>query len=160
MGANFSLGQQQLVCLARALLNESKLLLLDEATAALDAETDAMVQRVVRSAFADRTVMTIAHRLDTIIDSDRILVMDAGRVAEFASPAELLRDESTIFASLCRQAGASSFAGLKAAAERHADVLQRIGDAAVSAEEERIQKRSSSIVRAGRRRSRGLSGEV
>ena len=90
--------------------------------------------------------MTIAHRLDTIIDSDRILVMDAGRVAEFASPAELLRDESTIFASLCRQAGASNFAGLKAAADRHAEVLQRLGDAVLSAEEDRSEARSSGIL--------------
>jgi len=94
--------------------------------------------------------MTIAHRLDTIIDSDRILVMDAGRVAEFASPADLLSDESTIFASLCRQAGASNFASLKAAAERHAEVLRRLGDAVLSAEEGRIEARSSGVVRAQR----------
>ena len=141
MGANFSLGQQQLVCLARALLNKSRLLLLDEATAALDAETDAMVQRVVRSAFADRTVMTIAHRLDTIIDSDRILVMDAGRVAEFDSPAALLRDENSIFASLCRQSGAGSFAVLRAAAERHEQVLSRLHDEVVLAEQDRLEAR-------------------
>lgn len=102
--------------------------------------------------------MTIAHRLDTIIDSDRILVMDAGRVAEFASPAELLRDEGTIFASLCRQAGASNFAGLKAAAERHAEVLRRLGDAVQAAEEDRIEARSSGIARA--QRGRGSSVEV
>ena len=111
---------------------------------------------MLRSQFADRTTLTIAHRLDTIIDSDRILVMDAGRVAEFAAPAELLRDEGTIFASLCRQAGASNFAGLKAAAERHAEVLQRISDAAGLAEEERIRTRSS-VVSRGRGASFGNS---
>jgi ATP-binding cassette subfamily C (CFTR/MRP) protein 1 len=68
------------------MLNPSKLLMLDEATAALDLDTDAAVQRVLRKNFADRTTVTIAHRLDTVIDSDKILVMDAGKVAEFDSP--------------------------------------------------------------------------
>ena len=136
-GSNFSLGQQQLVCLARAFLNKSRVLLLDEATAALDAETDALVQRVVRSAFSDRTVLTIAHRLDTVIDADRILVMDAGRVAEFATPSELLREEGSIFASLCRQAGAGAFAALKATADRHEEVLQRLQEEVLAAEEGR-----------------------
>lgn len=108
MGANFSLGQQQLVCLARALLNESSLLLLDEATAALDSETDDKVQQVLRSAFANRTILTIAHRIDTIIDSDRIIVLDAGRVVEFAPPADLIENEKSIFAELCKQSGANT----------------------------------------------------
>ena len=140
-GANYSLGQQQLVCLARAFLNKSRVLLLDEATAALDSETDALVQRVVRSAFADRTVLTIAHRLDTVIDADRILVMDAGRVAEFASPSELLRDEGSIFASLCRQAGAGAFASLKATADRHQEVLLRLQEEVRAAQEGRALSR-------------------
>jgi ATP-binding cassette, subfamily C (CFTR/MRP), member 1 len=117
MGGNFSLGQQQLICLARAMLNSSRLLLLDEATAALDADTDAAVQRVLRANFADRTMVTIAHRLDTIIDSDKILVMDAGRVAEFDSPFNLLNRDS-IFGQLCQQTGAQ-YEALRAAAERH-----------------------------------------
>ena len=105
MGANFSLGQQQLVCLARALLNESSLLLLDEATAALDSETDEKVQQVLRTSFSSRTILTIAHRIDTIIDSDRILVIDAGKVVEFAPPQELIQTPTSIFAELCRQSG-------------------------------------------------------
>jgi len=117
-GANFSLGQQQLICLARAMLNPSKLLLLDEATAALDSDTDAAVQRVLRTNFADRTTVTIAHRLDTIIDSDKILVMDAGRVAEFDSPYNLLNNATSIFAELCRKTG-DQYETLRAAAERH-----------------------------------------
>jgi ABC-type multidrug transport system fused ATPase/permease subunit len=115
-GGNFSLGQQQLVCLARAMLNPSKLLLLDEATAALDAETDAAVQRVLRQHFADRAVLTIAHRLDTIIDSDRILVLDAGRVVELAPPAALLADPGSAFSALCRRAGPAQYAALREAA--------------------------------------------
>lgn len=122
MGANFSLGQQQLLCLARAMLNPSKLLVLDEATAALDLATDALVQRVLRTEFADRTVITIAHRLDTIIDSDRILVLDAGRVAEFASPHELLNRPGSIFGDLCRQTGAQ-YEVLRTAAARHHDTM-------------------------------------
>jgi len=105
MGGNFSLGQQQLLCLARAMLNSSKLLLLDEATAALDSDTDAAVQRILRANFTDRTMVTIAHRLGTIIDSDKILVMDAGLVAEFDTPLNLL-SRASIFAELCKQTGA------------------------------------------------------
>jgi ATP-binding cassette subfamily C (CFTR/MRP) protein 1 len=103
MGSNFSIGTQQLICLVRALLNKSKLLLLDEATAALDTQTDSQVQSVLRSSFAERTIITIAHRLGTIIDNDRILVMDAGRVAEFDTPYNLLTTPGTIFNQLCLQ---------------------------------------------------------
>ena len=87
-----------------------------------DLATDALVQRVLRTEFADRTVITIAHRLDTIIDSDRILVLDAGRVAEFASPHELLNKPGSIFGELCRQTGAQ-YDVLRAAAERHHDTM-------------------------------------
>lgn len=125
MGDNFSLGQQQLMCLARALLNDSKLLVLDEATAALDSDTDSAIQKVLRTEFADRTVITIAHRLDTIIDSDRILVMDAGRVAEFDTPYDLLSKPESIFSSLCRQTGAQ-YDVLLAAAHRHAVVQNQL----------------------------------
>jgi ABC-type multidrug transport system fused ATPase/permease subunit len=144
-GNNFSLGQQQLVCLARALLNQSKVLLLDEATAALDSATDSKVQRVLRSAFASRTILTIAHRIETIIDSDRILVMDAGRVVEFASPTELLESESGVFAQLCRQSGSASFSTLRAAALRHSALIAalesevRAANAAVSGGRSRLQ---------------------
>jgi len=124
-GDNFSLGEQQLLCLTRAMLNNSRLLLLDEATAALDLETDSKVQSVIRRYFADRTIITIAHRLDTIIDSDRILVMDAGRVAEFDTPYNLLFNYPTsIFNELCRRAGNDQYRVLKAAASRHHATLQ------------------------------------
>jgi ATP-binding cassette, subfamily C (CFTR/MRP), member 1 len=125
-GSNFSLGQQQLVCLARAMLCKSKLLLLDEATAALDSETDAAVQKVLRQHFADRTTMTIAHRLDTIIDSDRILVLDAGRVIEFASPSSLLSDESSSFSGLCKRTGPAQYRALCAAAHAAANQGQAV----------------------------------
>lgn len=107
-GSNYSLGQKQLFCLARAVLNQSKLLVFDEATAAMDLETDAQIQATIRRVFADRTILTIAHRLDTIIDSDRILVMDAGKVLEFDTPATLLTDPDGSFTRLVDQTGPDS----------------------------------------------------
>lgn len=104
-GGNLSVGQRQLMCLARALLVPTKILVLDEATAAVDVETDKVLQETIRSAFKDRTILTIAHRLNTIMDSDRILVLDAGRVAEFDSPENLLKDSNSLFYGLCEDAG-------------------------------------------------------
>jgi len=112
-GSNYSLGQKQLFCLARAVLNQSKLLVFDEATAAMDLETDAQIQATIRRVFADRTILTIAHRLDTIIDSDRILVMDAGKVIEFDTPATLLSNPVGSFTSLVDQTGPESATSLR-----------------------------------------------
>lgn len=104
-GGNLSVGQRQLMCLARALLVPTKILVLDEATAAVDVETDKVLQETIRTAFADRTILTIAHRLNTIMDSDKILVLDAGRVAEFDSPENLLKNPESEFYGLCQDAG-------------------------------------------------------
>ncbi|KAJ1729291.1 hypothetical protein LPJ61_003601, partial [Coemansia biformis] len=89
-GTNLSAGQRQLVSLCRALLWRRRILILDEATANIDSKTDSIVQRILRTEFADTTVITIAHRLNTVMDSDRILVMDSGAVAEFDTPSNLL----------------------------------------------------------------------
>lgn len=104
-GSNFSSGQRQLMCLARALLNTSKVLILDEATAAVDVQTDKIIQETIRKYFKDKTIITIAHRLDTVMDSDKILALDQGRVKEFDSPSNLLQNPDSVFYSLCKQSG-------------------------------------------------------
>ncbi|OJJ48270.1 hypothetical protein ASPZODRAFT_130231 [Penicilliopsis zonata CBS 506.65] len=104
-GSNLSQGQRQLVSLARALLTPSNILVLDEATAAVDVETDALLQRTLRSSvFQERTIITIAHRINTIIDSDRIVVLDKGRVAEFDTPAALIQRGGQFY-ELVKEAG-------------------------------------------------------
>ncbi|NXB08256.1 MRP7 protein, partial [Cnemophilus loriae] len=99
-GRNLSVGQRQLVCLARALLTQAKVLCIDEATASVDQKTDQLLQQTIRQRFADKTVLTIAHRLNTILDSDRVLVMQAGRVAELDSPARLSQKDGSLFQHL------------------------------------------------------------
>lgn len=103
-GENLSVGQRQLVCLGRALLRKSKILILDEATAAVDLETDELIQQTIRREFADRTVFTIAHRLNTIMDYERVMVLKDGSVAEFDSPSNLLSRRG-MFYSMARDAG-------------------------------------------------------
>ncbi|NXY01978.1 MRP2 protein, partial [Pteruthius melanotis] len=103
-GENLSVGQRQLVCLARALLRKAKILILDEATAAVDLETDHLIQTTIRSEFADCTVLTIAHRLHTIMDSNRVMVLQAGQIVEFDSPEELLTKHG-IFSAMAKDAG-------------------------------------------------------
>ncbi|CAK4671146.1 unnamed protein product [Aphanomyces euteiches] len=99
-GGNLSVGQRQLVCIARALLRHSRVVVLDEATANIDLESDRLIQATIKSSFAGVTLLVIAHRLDTILDSDRILVMDKGRVCEFDTPTNLLALKDGAFASL------------------------------------------------------------
>ena len=99
-GSNLSVGQRQLLCLARALLRRSRIVCLDEATANVDIETDALIQAVIRSQFAACTVITIAHRLNTVLDYHRILVMQDGQVAEFGTPDELRRKQGGLFSQM------------------------------------------------------------
>ncbi|GLI60927.1 hypothetical protein VaNZ11_003158 [Volvox africanus] len=104
-GNNFSVGQRQLVCVARALLRQPRLLVADEATASVDPETDAIIQRAVRTHFEASTVLSIAHRLNTILDSDAVMLMDAGKVAEFGPVMKLLANPGSAFTMMVRNAG-------------------------------------------------------
>ncbi|KAF8331910.1 uncharacterized protein EI90DRAFT_3154324 [Cantharellus anzutake] len=118
-GNNFSSGQRQLIAMARALLRRSTFVVMDESTASVDFATDVKIQEAIREEFKDSILITIAHRLRTVIDYDRIMVMDAGQIAEFDSPKNLLKNENGIFYSMCKKTG--DFEELQAAAEKRAD---------------------------------------
>uniref|UniRef100_A0A7S3CY71 ATP-dependent transporter ycf16 n=1 Tax=Palpitomonas bilix TaxID=652834 RepID=A0A7S3CY71_9EUKA len=136
-GENFSLGQRQLLCMARALLRESKIILMDEATAAVDMKSDLAIQKLLRSEFQDCTVITIAHRLNTIIDADKILLMKDGRMEEFDSPAALLSNKDSHFGKLVDETGASMSAHLRKIARGELS--------AIEFEEQLIRSRSASM---------------
>lgn len=111
-GLNFSVGQRQLICLARAILRNNKILVLDEATANVDPETDRLIQETIREKFIRCTVITIAHRLHTVMDSDKILVMNFGHVAEYDTPLNLLEKQDGIFAGMVKALGNSEYSRL------------------------------------------------
>jgi ABC-type multidrug transport system fused ATPase/permease subunit len=104
-GSNLSQGQKQLLCLARAILSRPKVLLLDEATSAVDMSTDLLIQESIRNEFTNTTLLVIAHRLSTVSDFDKILVMKDGMNAEFGSPRELLEKEEGLFKGMVEQSG-------------------------------------------------------
>lgn len=117
-GSNFSVGQRQLLCLARAIMRNNRILIMDEATANVDPHTDALIQRTIRKKFKKCTVLTIAHRLNTIMDSDKVLVMDSGRIVEFGTPYELLENENGVFTGLVNQTGKGMAETLKTIAKQ------------------------------------------
>uniref|UniRef100_A0A8C7WG56 Multidrug resistance-associated protein 4 n=1 Tax=Oncorhynchus mykiss TaxID=8022 RepID=A0A8C7WG56_ONCMY len=118
-GSNFSVGQRQLVCLARAILRRNKILIIDEATANVDPRTDGLIQQTIREKFRECTVLTIAHRLNTIIDCDRILVLDAGRIQEYNEPYVLLQNQEGVFYQMVQQTGKAEAASLLHASVVH-----------------------------------------
>jgi ATP-binding cassette subfamily C (CFTR/MRP) protein 4 len=125
-GTNFSVGQRQLICLARAILQGNKILVLDEATANVDPTTDTLIQRTIRKKFKTCTVLTIAHRLNTIMDSDKVLVMDHGQMLEFDHPHILLQNEQGHFNSMVQETGKLMNEQLKHNAREVSQVLRYI----------------------------------
>ncbi|XP_044316419.1 probable multidrug resistance-associated protein lethal(2)03659 [Drosophila rhopaloa] len=124
-GTNFSVGQRQLVCLARAILRENRILVMDEATANVDPQTDSLIQATIRNKFKECTVLTIAHRLHSIMDSDKVLVMDAGRAVEFGSPYELLTAaDSKVFHGMVKQTGHATYEDLLKVAQKAFESVQ------------------------------------
>ncbi|PSN42283.1 Multidrug resistance-associated protein 4 [Blattella germanica] len=116
-GSNFSVGQRQLVCLARAILRNNKILMLDEATANVDPQTDSLIQKTIRTKFSDCTVLTVAHRLNTIMDSDKVLVMEAGSMVEYDHPHILMQNKEGYFYSMVQETGHSMAEQLSRVAE-------------------------------------------
>jgi len=112
-GENFSTGEKQLLCMARAILKRSKVLVMDEATASVDYATDELISKTIRHEFADSTILTIAHRLRTVIDYDRVMLLEEGRIVEFDTPTTLLADSSSRFHGLCKATGKNEFSMLK-----------------------------------------------
>ncbi|KAI6649865.1 Multidrug resistance-associated protein 4-like [Oopsacas minuta] len=117
-GLNFSTGERQLLCLARAILRNNKIILIDEATANVDMHTDALVQQTIKSYFSDCTVLTIAHRIETIVDSDRIIILDKGTIVESDIPHLLLQNEDSYLSKLVSQLESSTQSNLRAQAEK------------------------------------------
>ncbi|KAI5634784.1 ABC transporter transmembrane region domain-containing protein [Phthorimaea operculella] len=126
-GTNFSAGQRQLLCLARAALARNKLLVLDEATANVDPNTDALIQKSIRKHFSNCTVITVAHRLHTVADSDRVVVMEAGQIVECGHPHELLQNEEGPFTKMVQQLGPASEQSLRdLASKAHAQHIRYV----------------------------------
>lgn len=124
-GANFSQGQKQLFCMARAMLRRSRILMMDEATASVDPQSDALIQGAIRSVFSQCTLLTIAHRLNTIMDSDRVIVMQDGVVVENDEPDHLLQLHEGIFTSMVEQTGKASSHYLKDVARSASQIRSR-----------------------------------
>ncbi|KAI0312306.1 multidrug resistance-associated ABC transporter [Amylostereum chailletii] len=112
-GENFSTGEKQLLCMARAILKRSRVLVMDEATASVDYATDELISKTIRHQFENSTILTIAHRLRTVIDYNRVMLLEEGRIMELDTPAKLLADPTSRFYGLCKATGKEEFAVLK-----------------------------------------------
>ncbi|KAG9392235.1 ABC transporter [Carpediemonas membranifera] len=126
-GSNLSVGERQLVCLARALLQQSRIILIDEATASVDFATDEILQRTLRTSTVGATAIVVAHRLETIADSDLIMLIDDGKLAECGQPKTLLEDDTGKFTSLVKRANAGKAFGMEVE-----DSAEALGDAGVT----------------------------
>ncbi|GJP65497.1 hypothetical protein CLOP_g22382 [Closterium sp. NIES-67] len=126
-GENWSVGQRQLFCLGRALLKRTRILVLDEATASVDSATDAVIQRTIKESFGDATIISIAHRIATVIDSSKVVVMEQGTVAECDKPARLLEDKASMFSRLVAEYSARSTDMADVARSMSIDNLEAVG---------------------------------
>ncbi|GAB1227961.1 hypothetical protein ENUP19_0365G0023 [Entamoeba nuttalli] len=135
-GENFSLGERQMICMARALLKGAKILIMDEATASIDIQTDIMIQEMVRKNFKNCTTLTIAHRLHSIMDSNRVMVFDDGHLMEMDTPINLIEQETTIFNNLVQQSGCAE--ELKRLAKGEASIAETL-----KAEDEKKKKQEN-----------------
>lgn len=122
-GSNLSQGQRQLMCMARALLRKCTIVALDEATSSIDVDSDALIQRTLREQFSKATVLTIAHRINTIADSDFVLVMSDGKVAEFDKPSALLERDDSEYAQMVQETGQANFEYVRRIANAQARVV-------------------------------------
>lgn len=102
---NFSTGQRQLICLARAIMKKSKIVVLDEATANMDPDTEKMIHKIIIDNFCNCTLLIIAHRLESILDCNKVLVLEKGEILEYASPATLLDDKNSMFSNMIKNSG-------------------------------------------------------
>ncbi|CAM2724338.1 unnamed protein product [Rotaria socialis] len=143
-GSNLSVGQKQLVCLARAILKKNKILVIDEATANVDNATDELIQRAIREQFKNCTVLTVAHRLRTVIDSDRIMVLGSGNILEFDTPQALLFDAQSQFSSLVQQTGIGEAEHLRILANTAAEFNRKIAQDIVISNENTFEKNNES----------------
>jgi len=125
-GSNFSVGQRQMICMARALLRNTKILLMDEATASVDLKTDTLVQKMVRKNFKDMSVLTIAHRLNTIMDNNKVMVLDKGQVVEYDHPSKLLDNPDGVLLGMVNATGDASAQYLQKIARGQLDVIEAL----------------------------------
>ena len=102
-GRDLSCGQRQLLCLVRALLSKTKVLCLDEATASIDHNTEQLIQQTIRNVFSSATVLFVAHKIESVLDCDRIIVMESAKIAEIGSPDALIQNPNSLFHSLCNR---------------------------------------------------------
>eukprot|EP00095_Tigriopus_kingsejongensis_P008533 maker-scaffold81_size397536-snap-gene-2.18 protein:Tk08533 transcript:maker-scaffold81_size397536-snap-gene-2.18-mRNA-1 annotation:"multidrug resistance-associated protein 1 isoform x4" len=153
-GGNLSVGQRQLVCLARALLRKTQILVLDEATAAVDLEMDDLIQTTIRQEFKDCTILTIAHRLNTIMDCDRVIVLRSGLIAEMDEPQKLLQDTNSIFFGMAKNAGLMS--EQEAKRQRVSDLLDAELDPKRISEIVGVSERTVRNIRAAKKIGNGV----
>ncbi|XP_048764978.2 ATP-binding cassette sub-family C member 4-like isoform X2 [Ostrea edulis] len=137
-GANFSVGQRQLICLARAILRRNQILMIDEATANVDPRTDSLIQKTIREKFKHCTVITIAHRLNTIMDSDKVMVLDEGQMVEYNHPYVLLQDADGYLCRMVQQTG-------KGEAQRLLDIAKSTYNSIPLEERPVLTKKSETI---------------